>query len=221
MWSRPVLLASIGIFATAPLAAPSFEGNISMTVSGSDGKTIPITYKMKDGKIRIDQSTPNGDQIAMVLDMSAQKMLMIMSSRRMYMERDFDASAGVNKAMAEKHATVTRTGRMETIAGYKCEHVTIANDDGSTDACVTSDLGAAFRMPMGGSPMAPPNEPAWSTQLGRGVFPLKVTKGNDVVMVVTNIEKKPVDAALFAPPDGFQKFTMPAMPGGTKRPDNH
>ena len=56
--------------------------------------------------------------------------------------------------------------------------------------------------------------PAWAAGL-ENAFPLKVSQNNATVMEVTKIERKSLDASLFAPPEGFQKMSMPGM---MKRP---
>jgi hypothetical protein len=148
-------------------------------------------------------------------------VLMIMTAQKMYIEREMPTSAELTSTgEGMKRPTVTKTGRTEIVAGYKCEHMTIAGDDGTTDACVTTELGAGF-MSFGGNPMAPPKpETGWSSSLERASFPLKAQKGDRVIMEVTKIERKSLDASLFAAPEGFQKMGMPGgMPGmPTRKP---
>ena len=49
--------------------------------------------------------------------------------------------------------------------------------------------------------------PAWQ-KLGRDAFPLKVQRaGDQISFEVTKIERKPLDASLFAVPDGFQNMS--------------
>lgn len=205
---RPALLLTI---AAATLAAQSpFEGAISMSLTGDDGKTSELAYMVKGGKIRFDVAGRGGEKMAIIVDPAEKKSLMVMFSQKMYMEQEFGAGA---EAAAEKAkpAKVERTGKTETIAGYKCEHVTVTESDGSTsDVCETTGLGT-FRMPQSGGRGGPPKELGWQAALDKGGFPLKVQKGDKVTLEVTKIEKKTLDAALFAPPEGFQKFDMGSM----------
>jgi hypothetical protein len=144
-----------------------------------------------------------------IVDPAAQRMTVIMNAQKMYMERDFGAAAA-REQIAGKNPAGVRTGKMETIAGFKCEHFTVTDDDGaSVDSCMSSELGG-FRMPAASNPMAPQKEAGWLSEVGSRYFPLKVTKGGKPIIVVTAIERKPLDAALFAVPDGFQLFAMPA-----------
>jgi hypothetical protein len=203
--------ATLLVMCTAvPLAAQSFEGTVSMNVTGDNGVVTPISYMIKGGKMRFE---PGNAQVSVIIDPVANRMMMIMNAQRMYTEIDFaGAVVAAQQQAVGKNPAVVRTGRMETVAGYKCEHVTVTDDDGvSVDSCVSSELGG-FRMPAASNPMAPRKEAGWIAQLGSTSFPLKVQKGGKTIMQVTAIEKKSLDAALFAAPDGYQSFQMPVMP---------
>ena len=219
---RATLLLAVPVVFVAPLRAQkTFEGAVSLNVTGENGKTVAMNYLLKDGKMRMDQGA-DGRQIGIIMDGPAKKMLIIMTAQHMYMEREMPTPAEL-KSTGEsiKRPVVTKTGRTEIIAGYKCEHLTITGDDGTTDACVTSELDASF-MSFGGNPMAPSKpETGWSSSLERASFPLKAQKGDRVIMEVTKIERKSLDASLFVAPEGFQKMGMPGgMPGmpGRKPP---
>ena len=110
---------------------------------------------------------------------------------------------------------------METIAGYKCEHVLVSDDDGkSVDACLSSELGG-FRMPAASNPMAPQKESGWIAQVGAHNFPLKVAKDGRTVMEVTAIEKKPLDAVAVLGSRGLSEFrdADAQASGGLRRAD--
>jgi hypothetical protein len=205
----------------APLAAQTrFEGNVSMTITGDDGVSHPFTYQLKDGKMRMDISGRGGMSVGMIFDPGTSKMTVILPMQKMYMEQDVGAAIEAAKAQSVtggKAATVVRTGKMETIAGYKCEHISISGTDAPYDVCATSELGA-FRMPGMGNPMAPSAGPAWVAQLGGNTFPLKVQKGDKVILEVNAVDKKTLDPALFAPPAGFQEMKMPGGTGGMRPP---
>jgi hypothetical protein len=197
--------------AAVPLAAQSFEGTVSMTINGENAPGQSLTYMLKDGKMRFELG---GGKMAAIIDPGAQRMMVIMPAQRMYMEQSFGAVASAMQAQAGglKAPTITRTGKMETIAGYKCEHVVATDDDGqSVDVCLSSELGG-FRMPTASNPMAPQRESGWITELGAGKFPLKAVKNGKTILEVTAIDKKPLDAALFVAPEGFQSFAMPKRP---------
>lgn len=213
-----MLLRSLTLLAcvtATAAAAQTFEGAIGMTVMGDDGRTMPLTYLTKGGKIRFDMSA--GDQKGgIVIDPAAQKMLIIMDEQKMYMEMPVPGSMPGRMGRQGRgtgRSGAARTGRTETIAGYHCEHVTTIDDDGaSVDSCVTSELGS-FRMFASGGPMQPPQEEGWATGLGAGSFPLKVQKGDKILVEVTKVQRQTLEASLFTAPAGYRKFAMPGRGG--------
>jgi hypothetical protein len=213
---RPALLLML---TAAPLAAQaSFEGAVSLTFTKNDGTPMLMNYLVKEGKIRTDLTGQRGEQMAMVFDHANRKMTMIMNSQRMYLERDLSEKTSPSAPReGTAHKAIVRTGRTEMIAGYRCEHITVTEDDGSViDACVTSELGG-FTLALGGSPVSAPQQPSWVSQLGP-IFPLRVKRGDKVILEVTKIEKKSLDRGLFEPPADFRKLDLPMVPGTTKRP---
>ena len=198
-------------FTAVPLAAQAFEGTVTMNMVSDNGDAHAQSFMIRGGKTRFDVG---GGMMTVIMDPVAQRMMVIMNAQKMYTERDFGgAVAAVQQRVAGKNPAVVRTGKMETIAGYKCEHVTVTDDDGaSVDVCISSALGG-FRMPAASNPMAPQKEAGWMAQLGSTSFPLKVQKGGKVIIEVTAIEKKALDPALFAAPEGFQSFEIPKRPG--------
>ncbi|MGH7653389.1 MAG: DUF4412 domain-containing protein [Gemmatimonadaceae bacterium] len=218
MTRKPGLLALLCLvpaLAPAPLAAQSFEGTVTMNITSDNGTARSMSFMLKGGKMRFD---PGGSQVSVIIDPTAQRMTVIMNAQKMYMQRDFSGAVPAMQQMnGGKGPAIVKTGKFETVAGYKCEHMTLTDTDGrSVDACMSSEFGG-FRMPAASNPMAPQEEAGWLTELGDHNFPLKVTKDGKTVMEVTGIEKKQLDASLFAPPEGYQSFAMPVR----KRPVNY
>jgi Domain of unknown function (DUF4412) len=203
---RPVLLLTL---IAAPLSAQAFEGVISMTINADGGRSIPVVYQVKNGKLRYDMAAGMAAG-AIIVDPGDKKMIMLMPAQRMAMETEF---AGVVAGMAERAAAgkqpvVTRTGRTEIVAGYKCEHVIVTGDDTrATDVCLTNDIAAPFQMPGGGF-MGMGALPQWAAQIGNA-FPLKVEQAGRTVVEVTKVEKKALEDELFTVPEGFQRMSMP------------
>lgn len=200
----------LAVVATTLGAQTPFEGAVSMTLAGESGRANDATYLMKDGKVRVEMAGPRGEQAVVIFDAAAKQMLMLMPSEKMYIVQSFGAIAGMSPPGASQ-VTVTRTGTKETIAGYECEHVTVSDNAGSADVCVAHGLGA-WQMPTaGGMRGGPPQAEAWQQALGADAFPLKVTKGAQTVMLVTRVDRKSLDASLFAAPDGYTKMDMGSM----------
>lgn len=200
----------LAVVATPLAAQASFEGAIAMSLTADGGKSTDVNYLVKGTKIRMEMPGSRGETMVMIFDMAEKKMLILMSAQKMYMEQELRVNVA-DTAGKLNDAKIKHTGKTETIAGYKCEHVLVAADDGSSnDVCVAKGLGA-FRMPSGGGRGGPPKDPDWQSGLGDGGFPLKVQKGDKVTMEVKSVDKKKLDAALFAPPSDYSKMDMGGM----------
>jgi hypothetical protein len=210
MFRRPLFAMLIA----APLAAQTpFEGTVTLNITPDKGAASTLSFMVKNGKMRFDPTTgPNGPSISVILDPVAQHMTIMMNQQKMYMDREFPSAATMQAQTGTKTSTVVKTGKSEIIAGHKCDHLAMADDDGAAvDACVTTDLGT-FRLPAASNPMSPQREAGWITQLGVGAFPLTVTKGGKTIEEVTAIEKKALDPELFLPPMDYTQFQMPRKP---------
>ena len=204
---RSLILAAAAACLVPALAHAQkpFEGTVTMEMHTDDGQVRPISYSVKNGKMRADMTTDRGT-MGMIIDPVAGKTTMLMPQMNMYMQQDMSK---LQDRMAEKEndTKVTRTGRTETVAGHKCEIVEIESKskpgDGA-EVCAASDMGSFMMMRRPGSP-----PPAWAHGM-ENFFPLKVTtKDKGTTLVVTKIEPKSVDASLFEVPAGYKPFSMP------------
>ena len=232
---RSARLAAVAlalVVVVRPVSAQAlFEGQVTLILTSPRG-AIPTELYMKDGMTRMDVAGPGGGSMTMVTDPSKKEMLIIMPERQMYMRRSTDMAgmAMPQGAPPMTKPTITKTGKMETIAGISCEHYTITHEGGeSEDACLASGMGTfspgggmmgrgmgggggggqgGGRGPGGGGRQ----ELGWARDLDKGMFPLKVVKNGATVMEVTKVEKKKLDPTLFQAPEGFQDAS--GMMGG-------
>jgi hypothetical protein len=219
----PAHLAAVGLFAgpfpvTAALAqgAP-FEGVVTIRVSDPDGgKPVTAKHYITKNALRFETVMGGNQPHFMIFDHQRKQVISVMPQQRMYMVMPIPDTDEADPGMAKKlKESLTKTGKSETIAGYRCEHWLIKDDDDQYDACVTGDLGAYLEMQgrMGGgrNPMS-----GYNVLGEQRVFPLRMSQvGGRTIYEVTNIEKKPLDASLFQPPAGYRKMEMPTM-GGQK-----
>jgi hypothetical protein len=104
------------------------------------------------------------------------------------------------------------TGRVETIAGYECEHVIVSSATVNEDLCLAKGIGT-FLMAVGPvqeSASASATSPALRELLAHG-FPLldrRVDGG--LVLEVTKIDAKPLSDDLFRVPAGYAKLELRA-----------
>lgn len=205
-------VASALAFFVVPVAASAqqFEGVISMRLTGSGPQArIPTDaeyYASRSGKARLDLVTQMG-KAAIIVAPADGKMFMLLDQMSGYVEQDLGTMLDPNAQT--NLPKIVRTGKKETIAGYECEHLTID----ALDVCATTGLGAYLN--VGGNIMARGGVQPWqSAMLKENLFPLKVTTPEGVVqLLVTKIEKKAVDPAVFRVPANYSKIALPGRGG--------
>jgi len=211
-------LAATAAVASPVVAQGTFEGVITFQVSAGPGGRRTMQYSIKGDKVRMDVSA-EGMEMFTLYDGATKTVDMVIPRRQMYMERSV-----ANLQMADTSAGQTKvdwTGKKESIAGHECEHANITGADGTvTDVCLAKDLGpfvplqggmggpggrrGGMRGGMGGGGTGG----SWQGHLGQA-FPLKVTRNGQVEMVVTKVDEKSLDDALFTVPAGYSKMGMP------------
>lgn len=205
--------AALVVLPAGATAQGSFEGVVTFQVSAGPGDQQIVRYSAKGDRVRMDISAQGMDMFTL-FNRATKTMDVVIPMRQMYMERSVeDAQAMADSAAAS--AKIDWTGTKETIAGYECEHANITDEQGqTTDVCLAKGLGTFAQMGggMGGRGRGGMGG-GWEGHIGQE-FPLKVTQGGSVEMIVTNIEKKSLDDSLFAIPNGYQKMDMPMGGGG-------
>lgn len=206
---RAVAFVSLAAVPATLTAQGSFEGVITARMAGPQGNSADVTYMIKGGQFRMDLSG-RGMAMYMVRDAGKSGTMMVMPAQRMYM--DISDAQMQGEASSRKAPDLKWTGKTETVAGHECEHLLVTDDDGTQfDICAARGMGTfqAMSNAMGRNRQA---TEAWQ-RLGRDVFPLKVQRvgKSDMSFEVTSIEKKSLDASLFAVPEGFTKMDMGRM----------
>jgi hypothetical protein len=209
--------------------AGAFEGKVSLAMSSGKGKTQVLDYSIKDTSIRIDLNA-EGQSVATIMDLKKMEMLMLMPSEKMYMVMPLKDK--IEKAVGDavaKEPNVEKTGRTDTILGYKCEEYVSKDRDTTTEIWLAEGLGTFMGLGSGGgNPMAgmfggkQKAAAGWEEKFkGKAGFPLRVisrdAKSRETFkMEATKIEPGSLPASQFQPPAGWQKFQMPDMGGMMK-----
>ena len=228
------ILAAGGLLAaTHTFAADAFEGKVTLAMTSDKGRTQDIDYSMKAQKLRLDIATEK-HQVSMIMDLAKMETLMLMPEQNMYMIMPIKKP--VDQAMqkaGESTADIERTGKTETILGYKCDQILVKDKATVTEMWVAPDLGTFMGLGGGGGGggggMAAmfgggrkgggAAGAKWEEVLkGKGGFPLRVVthdaKGKETFkMEATKIEPGSLPDLLFVPPEGYQKFSMPDLGG--------
>jgi hypothetical protein len=179
-----------------------------LTSKGANGPQVQeVEYLVRGGKVRVSMGGPAG-AMSLLSVPQEQKVYVLMAAQSAYMEMPIsDASSSV-AAKTPAEAKITRTGRMDTVAGYACEHVTVASAAHTVDICLSKGLGG-YVNPL--ASMQRGSEPAWQRMLSAdGGFPLKVTMPDESIPIeVVKIEKKKLASDLFSVPLTYTKMEMP------------
>jgi hypothetical protein len=107
----------------------------------------------------------------------------------------------------------------DTVAGYTCEYYAVGQAQ-EGEICAAKGLGmfGMGQSPMGGGAsgaLAALANPEYATFFKDGFFPLKFVKlekgQRQTMLEATQIEKKALEASLFAPPPDYKEMKMPAL----------
>lgn len=214
----PTLLFACALALPPALTAASFEGKVTMQMTGPTKEPIPMVFSIKEGFSRTDMTMGQGMTMALIMDQTKKESILLMPSMKMYKITPFAKTQEAVKGQVDKsEASLEKTGETEKILGYTCEKYLVKFDGGSSQLWVTDQLGTFMGMGGGGNPMSgrATATPAWEKALaGKNFFPLRnVTfdkAGKEIVrMEASAVEKQSIPASAFTVPADFQK--MPDM----------
>ncbi len=224
----PVLMLGLALLAPAVFASDSFEGRMTIAVTGSKGDAHVLKYATKGTLIRID---PGEGPVSMIMDYTKGEMIMLMHEQQMYMVHKLNdhkrpvSTEGSDPDHEAHDVDVQDTGKTDTILGYRCNQFLVRDGDKTTEIWIAHGLGffGGLGAPGGGGFMGRPRSSEKAAKWekifkGKEGFPLRViTHDSDSKevsrMEVTKIEKGGVSAADFAPPPEYKAFSMPDLGG--------
>jgi hypothetical protein len=161
----------------------------------------------------------------MIMDLKKLEMIMLMEEQKTYMVMPMKQTIEKAVANAEiKDPDIEKTGRTETILGYKCDEYITKDKKTTTEVWIAHGLGAFMGMGEGGGGgmggmFGKKKAGGWEEKFkGKPGFPLRVisrdAKSKETFrMEATKIEPGALPASLFQPPAGWQKFQMPDLGG--------
>ena len=133
---RALLIIVLVSVAARAIAAP-FEGKIELlTTEGK--KSFTTTFHYKGDKMRIESSDAK-ETGAVVMDMTAKEMMVLMPSEKMYMVMKFGGQ--MDETTTGTGTAPVKTGRTETILGYECHEYTITEKKKVTEYWAAKGLG--------------------------------------------------------------------------------
>lgn len=229
-----------------------FEGQIDGFAKDDKpgGQNIAGSLLIKNGKIRFEipeqlakgaAGSPFGNKGYVIVDTAGKKLFIVSDAEKQAIELDLNNAGkmvppaapgpgGHGSAPQGAPPKITKTGKTDTVAGYKCEYWDIASDHKEGTVCMADEGASWLSLPLTGIP----TERAWMLELLDGKhFPLRfIGYGKDGTteenrVEVTKIDKKSLADSSFQVPTGYktidlekmmQGFGMPGMPGGFPGP---
>jgi hypothetical protein len=192
--------------ATPALAAEKsgFEGVVTYSLSlGPAAGRMKTTLLLKGSRSRTETEVSPGRRAVVIMDVASGTVMSVDDTLKTYTVTRMDAPD--RGAAGPRPPAFTRTGKVETVAGRRCEHYLDA--DTALDICAASGMG--YFAAGAGAPAAP----AWDelrTAFPDGFFPLKMesTRARAVIMEVERIEPQALPDTLFSPPAGYKEFKL-------------
>ncbi len=218
----PVVVGSLAL-SLDPLSAQAgdFEGVLHMTTThAATGSASAMDWYLKGDKARVETSRGEGQTSVMIFDAQARTMHMAMPGQKSYLEISMGGERGEHLKEALEKQTVERTGKTDKIAGYSCEVWRITDKELNrlkNDICVAKGFGKAATFWVDPKEMRRSSQPSWVKQLvEEGGFGLRSIHYDEAGkessrMEVTSIDKKRLDANLFAFPADWAKQDMSTM----------
>jgi Domain of unknown function (DUF4412) len=220
-----------------------FEGEIDVTGKGDKPTDAPVSVALliKDGKLRVDipeglaksGAGPLGANAKGygMLDSAAKKVYVVLDSSKQVIVIDLNKVGEQVKGFTppaprpehgnatpkEAPPKVTKTGKYDTVAGYKCENWDVTSDHREGTVCVVQEGFSWLSLPMAAL-NGVPTEHLWMADLLDGKhFPLRfVGYGPDGVketrrIEVTKVDKKTLPASDFTYPPTYAVIDLEQM----------
>ncbi len=158
--SRAVLFIGsllFGLVGTNPVSAQSlpdtYDFTLGVTYEISSGKNGNMKKGEQMGMWFSNQpytgmESPKQKGFFMVMDLNDQKMVTLMTDQKMAMVMDLkkmqEKMKGQVKEENPANVKISKTGKSETILGYKCQQYLIESDDSQSYAWITTELGSGM-----------------------------------------------------------------------------
>ena len=232
---------------TLSMLTSGFEGEIDGFSQKAGGAQTPVSLFFKGDKVRFDVPEDMskgaehflGNKAWGIYDTAGKKVTVVSDEKKQAIIVDFNngkplgsfgppGSHGPGGAQSTP-SKVTKTGKTETVAGYKCEDWDISSDHKEGTICVAEQGVSWLSLPVS----ALSGERAWMAELVDGKhFPLRFLSyakdgaTEESRIEVTKIDKKSIDDAKLQVPAGYNVLDldhmfaggMPGMPPGMMPP---
>jgi uncharacterized protein DUF4412 len=221
---------ALALASPSTLPAQAFQGVLTMRVrdmpAGSEVRAF-----IRGGKMRMEIQAAAGAPMVMIADPAAGEEYVLLPGQQVYMAMKLTdlqklADTVGRGSRSPTGSTMIASGKKAAVAGYSCEIYRYRDARSALDLCLAKGLGtlgaaAGLFGGISGRPGTPSDEPPWARELSRqGAFALRIADSTGAtVWEVTRIERKALEAGLFAPPHGYRRMEVPSLgrrpPGGS------
>ena len=203
-------------------AAQDFEGTVRMKLT-TEKSTMIIDYFIKGPKARMEMEPEKKDEkahkIVSILDSGARKMTVLMPQQKKYMVMEWNPLDARNLKGKKPGMEFKKTGKTESILGYRCEQWLGTDEKREIEAWTTPGLGRFAG--LGGGPSDSGLGDLEKQMLKEGAFPLRmidreISGKERTRLEAVSAERKSLAASLFEPPPDFEAIQTPALKGFMK-----
>jgi hypothetical protein len=231
---RSTYLLSLAITATSSVVfAGDFEGVIHMKQTfgvGEEARVSESDWFVKGDHIRMERRAKSGVETsgdrmsAIIFNADKKVMYVLLPERKMYMEHSSeDTLEKTAEHLKELKYEIVRTGRTDTVAGYRCEiFQNRSKETGKIrgESCAVkglANMGAFMGLNRSDAGKLSGDIPSELRQIVKeGYFLVRMVTMDDdgsakMRMEATGVEKKRLDSGLFLPPGDYTKFDLNVM----------
>lgn len=221
-----LLFLSLGTVAFADMTI--VQHVTSGSVMGQPPRDDTMTIYVKGDHARIDNGSKPTDTYTIV-DMTAGKMYMVDPNRKQVMVMSTDMIKQAGKMMGamggQSKSTVEKTGKTETVNGFKCDDYAVSTTGGpmtlNGTVCASTDVNSAefdkfkdFAGPeaakmFGGDELSKIKGLAIRSTMKMSMMGQNI----DTTSEVQKVSSDPVPASMFTLPKDYKTVEAPAMPG--------
>lgn len=221
-----VLGLAVALSAGLVRAAGSFEGEVDMKMTTSNGKNMTMRYFVKGHKAMSKMDGEDGKfSGGGIYDLQTKQMIVILDKQKMYMVTQLHPEKFHYDN--NKHFKVTKTGRTLSILGHNCQEWDYTSDDDNGKVWLTPGIGNWWGTQMAAQSDKLPEDQKSLVKMvvDEKLFPMKWEtddkSGNSRgTGEVTKIEKKSLSSSLFEVPAGYKKLDMGKLMGGGNNPSS-
>ena len=223
-----VLIVALFGLADASLlrAQKTFEGTIAYDID-MGGTPMQLTLSSRGRRVRQDMDIPGSNVVSrgtyQVIEYDKRSVITVVPQMKRYMVADLPMSraqpdAARDSARERTLASISATGKQETIAGVACQVYVLRARPGD-EWCITSNLGHFLGLeggsgatPFGGGPAAA----ALTRNFRDGAVLLRMRMAGDdgrtITMIATKVDRTPPPPSRFSIPSGFEEMQNPMVP---------